>query len=48
MVRIDFKNKLNMQSLIELSDLTNELAQEVKKLEQEVKQLKQQLNQAKK
>ncbi|PUD05809.1 hypothetical protein C2S36_07505 [Helicobacter pylori] len=48
MVRIDKVSQLNMGGIYELSNLSNELAQEVKKLKQEVEKLKRQLNHAKK
>ncbi|PUD22498.1 hypothetical protein [Helicobacter pylori] len=55
MVRIDKVSQVNMGGIYELSNLSNELAQEVKKLKQEVEKLKQeveklkrQLNHAKK
>ncbi|MCQ2680146.1 hypothetical protein E5K63_07210 [Helicobacter pylori] len=48
MVRIDKVSQVNMGGIYELSNLSNELAQEVKKLKQEVEKLKRQLNHAKK
>ncbi|WQS95950.1 hypothetical protein FNE56_07735 [Helicobacter pylori] len=40
MVRIDKLTKVNIEGILELSNLTQELAQEVEKLKKEIAQLK--------